>query len=240
MITIATTQLPAREYGLGKIKEYLAQADESQVDIICFPEGYLNGYTRNEEEARGRAIDFNSDKFSRILKELHSFHAMAVIGVIEVDENRLFNTAIVVKNGVLMGKYRKTHPQEGIFEAGVNYPVFEIKGRRFGVNICYDANFSEATQKLVDQGAEIIFYPLNNELKKEVAEKWRHKHIENLMERAKSANVIVVSSDVVIETEDTIGYGCTAMVNGSGEVVAKERELREGIILASASIDGAE
>jgi predicted amidohydrolase len=231
MIRVATTQLPARQYGLKTIRKYLERADAREVDVICFPEGYLNGYTRSEEEARERALDVSSDNFKDIMKELSSFRVMAVIGVIETEENRLFNTAIVVKHGMLVGKYRKTHPQEGIFEAGVSYPIFEAKGHTFGVNICYDGNFPEATQKLVEQGAEVVFYPLNNELNKESAEKWRYKHVRNLIARARDTGVIAISSDVIIETDSTTAYGCTAIVSKDGEVLTKEDELQEGMIL---------
>jgi predicted amidohydrolase len=234
-LKIATTQLPARRYGLETIERYLKEADDQEVDIVCFPEGYLNGYTRVESEAKARAIDFNSDDFMKILKNLGRFRATAVIGVIEVEGEKLFNTAIVVKGGVLLGKYRKTHPQEGIFEAGRDYPVFAIKGHKFGINICYDANFPEATQRLIEQGAEIIFYPLNNELKNESAEKWRYRHIKNLAERAKDAGVMVISSDVIVETEATTGYGCTAIVSKRGEIIAKEDELREGMQMVAVS-----
>jgi predicted amidohydrolase len=34
---------------------------------------------------------------------------MMVIGLIEVEEGRLFNTAIVVDHGALIGRYRKMH-----------------------------------------------------------------------------------------------------------------------------------
>lgn len=233
LLKLATTQLPARKYGLEMIKRYLGEADDQGVDVICFPEGYLNGYTRDRGEASERAIDLSSDTFKGILKELSGFRAMAIIGAIETDKGKLFNTALVVKDGILLGKYRKTHPQEGIFEAGADYPVFEIKGHRFGINICYDANFPEATQRLVDQNAEIVFYPLNNELQNETAEKWRHKHIENLIARARSASVMAISSDVVIETKFTKAYGCTAIVNKNGKVMAVKDEFEEGLLVVT-------
>lgn len=230
-LKIATVQLPADAFGLATIKEYLQYADDENTDIICFPEGYLNGYTRNEVQARQVAIDFTSGTFVGILTELKKFTTCAIIGIIEIENNKLFNTAIVVEGGKLLGKYRKTHPQEGIFEVGTEYPIFEIKGHKFGINICYDANFPDASQKLVEHGAEIIFFPLNNELPKASAEKWRYKHIENLIKRACETGAWVISSDVVACSDESISYGCTAIVNKDG-VVQKAGEL-EHIILTT-------
>jgi len=231
-LKIATVQLPADKFGLATIKRYLRQADDENADIICFPEGYLNGYTRDELHAQKTAINLSSTKFADMLAELKIFTVCAVIGVIEIENGILFNTAVVVKDGKLLGKYRKTHPQEGIFEAGTEYPIFEIKGRKFGINICYDANFPEASQKLVEQGAEIIFFPLNNELAKSTAEKWRYKHIENLTKRARETGAWVVSSDIISESIESISYGCTAIVNSEGEVVKIAKELQQEFVVA--------
>jgi predicted amidohydrolase len=231
-LKIATAQLSAKEFGLEKIEEYLRRADKERVDVICFPEGYMNGYTRDESQARKIGLDLSSTKLQAILEKLNKFRAMAIIGVIEIEDSILFNTAIVVRDGRLIGKYRKTHPQEDIYQAGTEYPVFEIKGYKFGINICYDANFPEASKKLIDQGAEVLFYPLNNELKKESAEKWRYKPVENLIQRARETNAWVVSSDVIIETNETTGYGCTVIVNPEGKVVEKVAELEEGLLLS--------
>lgn len=230
-LKIATVQLPANTFGLAAIKECLQRADDENVDIICFPEGYLNGYTRDEGYARSTAINLSSQKFSEILANLIEFTTCAIIGIIEIEDGKLFNTAIVVREGKLLGKYRKTHPQEGIFEAGTEYPVFDIKGHKFGINICYDANFPEASQKLAEQGAEIIFFPLNNVLPIASAEKWRYKHVENLIQRARETSAWVVSSDVITRHDQTTGYGCSAIVSPTGEVVEKVQELSEGFVV---------
>ena len=91
---------------------------------------------------------------------------MIVVGLIEVEEGRLFNTAIVVDRRILVGRYRKAHlfngehifdtgndnkvrlfGGENCFEAGSDSHVFEVDGLRFGINICYDTNFSDAARK---------------------------------------------------------------------------------------------
>jgi len=228
---IATVQLPADGFGLATVKEYLQRADDERVDIICFPEGYLNGYTRGEARARNIAIDLSSQKFSEITASLKDFTTCAIIGVIETKDGKLFNTAIVVSEGKLLGKYRKAHPQEGIFEAGTEYPVFNINGHKFGINICYDANFPEASLRLAEQGAEIIFFPLNNVLPIASAEKWRYRHMENLIQRARETSAWVVSSDVITRHDQTTGYGCSAIVSPTGEVVEKVQELSEGFVV---------
>jgi predicted amidohydrolase len=64
---------------------------------------------------------------------------MVPISLIEVERDRLYNTAVVVERGVLIGRYRKTRLLRGeaIFTPGADSPIFEAGGLRFGINICY-------------------------------------------------------------------------------------------------------
>ena len=75
---------------------------------------------------------------------------MIVIGMIEVEAGRLFNTAIAVDRGVVIGRYRKAHLLGGeqIFDAGSDSHVFDVASLRFGINICHDTNFPEAARKV--------------------------------------------------------------------------------------------
>lgn len=152
--------------------------------------------------------------------------------MVEEDAGKYFNTAVVVKNGKLLGRYRKVHLFEQNFELGSDYPVFAVDGLIFGVNICYDARFPEGAEALVRQGAQVIFYPLNNRLPTEKALKYRDKHLPNLIDRAKETGCWVVSSDVIAEDDKTIGYGCTAIVSPKGTVIKRAEELKEAVITA--------
>ena len=86
------------------------------------------------------------------------------MGLIEAEQGRLFNTAIVVDRGTVIGRYRKRHLLGGehIFDAGSESNVFEVEGLRFGINICHDTNFPAAARNLADLGAALIVCPANN------------------------------------------------------------------------------
>ncbi len=140
-----------------------------------------------------------------ILDQLADFKAAAILGLIEEDDGGYFNTAVVIQRGNLLGKYRKVHLFEENFKSGEEYPVFTAAGITFGINICYDARFTEGAAELAAQGARDIFYPLNNRLPTEKAMKYRDKHTPNLIDRAKEAGCWVISSDVVHESKDYIG-----------------------------------
>lgn len=231
---IATAQLQDIQgntpSALKVITEKMQEADKQHVDILCFPECFLQGYTLDERETEERAIDLKLPTFEDILKELEQYNVTIILGLIEKDGDGLYNTAAVIRQGKLLGKYRKVHLFEPNFWPGEVYPVFSVDGLTLGINICYDARFTEGAAELSAQGAKVIFYPLNNRLPKEKAINYRDKHVPNLIDRAKESGCWVVSSDVVAQDETHTGYGCTAIVDTQGKVVSQIEELEVGML----------
>ncbi len=216
------------------MKTYLKKADLQHVDLMCFPECYLQGYLLDARNATEQAINLNSTAFDDLLTRLSEFRCMFVFGLIEKDDGCLFNSAAVVHHGRLVGCYRKHHllSGESIFEPGAAYPTFERKGLRFGINICYDTNFSESAAALVEQGAELILCPANNMMRREVAERWKPLHNEIRARRAKEHGLWLISSDVTGERNDRISYGPTAVINPQGNVLTQVPLVQIGMVIA--------
>ena len=221
------------EASLGWIEKFTEQAEADGVLLVCFPECFLQGYLTEENLAKIYAINFTSSAFKTILKQLAKYKPAIVFGVIEEENQNLFNTAVVIKEGKLMGKYRKTHLLEGeqIFKAGCKYPVFKINDLNFGINICYDTQFAEAAANLVRQGAKLILCPSNNLMRHETAEKYKHLHHEMRIERVNENKVWLLSSDVTGGSEGRIAYGPTSAINPDGKVVLQVPLMETGMIV---------
>nr|WP_216857571.1 carbon-nitrogen hydrolase family protein [Burkholderia sp. S171] len=91
------------------LRESTASAENDGVSLLCFPEGFLQGYLTEETVARRNAFDLASSAFQAILAQFPRTGPMIVLGLIEKDGERLFNTAVVIKGGALVGRYRKAH-----------------------------------------------------------------------------------------------------------------------------------
>lgn len=232
--TIAACQLKDISDGgaLEQIVRYAKMADKQDVDVLCFPECYLQGYTRDKQLAEQRAVKLGDATFRALLGRTAAYSTTLIVGLIERVDSVLYNTAAVLKQGELIGCYRKTHPNEGIFEAGSEFPTFSTGEITFGINICNDANYPDAADQLLKGNPRVIFYPLNNRLPVETAEKWRDKHIQNLVDRAVQTNCWVVSADVIHEDSATVGYGFTAVVDPTGTIVTRADELTEQMVVA--------
>ena len=135
-------------------------ADEGAA-LVCFPECYLQGYIHQPEGYRKVAIGLSCDEFSRIATRLADLKPILVFGLIESDQNGLYNSAVVFRQGMLLGRYRTTMLLKGesMFRAGSEHPVFEIDGLRFGINLCNDLNFPECARAIAEQGAELLVSP---------------------------------------------------------------------------------
>jgi predicted amidohydrolase len=218
---------------LNCVADVAARAKAEGASLLCFPEGFLQGYLTDEMRARRNALDLASPAFEAVLNRLPKIGPMMVTGLIEVEKGRLFNTAIVVDHGALIGRYRKVHLLGGerIFDAGSDSQVFEISGLCFGVNICYDTNFPEPARKVAGLGASLIVCPANNMHPRKTAEALKNVHNSVRAERCRETGLWLVSADVTGERDGCISWGPTAVLNPAGEVVAQLPLEKAGLLV---------
>ena len=208
---------------VASMVDFAVRAEAEGARLLCLPEGFLQGYLTDESAARRVALDLRSPEFGAVVDRLPKTGPMIVLGLIEVDEGRLFNTAVVIDRGRLVGRYRKVHllAGEAAFEAGTETPIFTVDGLRFGINICNDTNFPEAARKLVDLGAELIVCSANNMMPRAKAEAFRAVHNAVRCERCRETGLWLVSADVTGERDGRVAWGPTAMLSPKGQGVAE-------------------
>jgi predicted amidohydrolase len=220
---------------LNTVESFAAEPAAADVDLLLFPECFLQGYLVTPEHLRRHAFDLSSAAFGEILSRLAPIRPTLVLGLIEASDGVFFNSAAVIANGVLTGVYRKTHLTAGerTFTAGAEYPVFEVNGVRFGINICYDAQFPEAAAAVAAAGARVLLIAAQNMMRRRNAEHWRHRHHAIRAERARETGMWLVSADVTGERDEhRIGYGPTSVLDPRGDVIAHVPTLTTGMAVA--------
>jgi predicted amidohydrolase len=187
----------------------------------------------DEAAARCHALDLSSPAFAQVIERLANVKTTLVIGLIELEGGLLFNTAVVVSQGKLLGRYRKTNllERERLFTAGSDYPVFAVGELKFGINICYDTNFPEAARAVAEQGADLIVCPANNMMRRDSAEKYKPLHNSIRSRRCIETGLWLMSSDVTGARGDSVSYGPTAIIRPDGEVLAQAELLQPGMIV---------
>jgi predicted amidohydrolase len=221
------------EAALSCVAEVAARVETEGASLLCFPEGFLQGYLTDEMPARRNALDLASLAFAAVLRRFPKTGPMIVMGLIEVEQGRLFNTAIVVDRRAIIGRYRKVHLLGGeqIFEAGSESVVFEIDCLRFGINICHDTNFPEAARRVADLGASLIVCPANNMHRRKTAEDLKDAHNSVRGERCRETGLWLVSADVTGERDGLISWGPTAVLDPAGKVMAQLPLEKAGLLV---------
>jgi 5-aminopentanamidase len=223
------------ERALSCIEDFAAQAEAVGVHLLLFPECFLQGYLAEGQHVREHALGLGSARFAAILARLARINQTLVLGVIERDDGRYFNSAAVITRGELVGAYRKTHltPGESLFDTGDAYPTFLLNGVRFGINICYDTQFGEAAARVAAAGARLLLVPAQNMMRRASARHWKDKHNAIRAERVRETGMWLVSADVTGERDEyRVGWGPTSVINPRAELVAQVPLMTSGMVVA--------
>ena len=152
------------EYNLSKVESLLTQYT---ADLMILPELFSTGYHfLNQKEVLKLSEPIPEGPTTQTLIRICDKNQISIIaGIAERDENRSYNSAVVVGPNGYLGKYRKIHlfgTEKNCFDQG-NLPlkIFNIGAARVGVMICFDWRFPETARTLALGGADLIAHPSN-------------------------------------------------------------------------------
>lgn len=169
-LKIATAQFENKSgdkaYNLSVIDRMAKQAAAKGADVIAFHECSITGYTYATRLNKQEMLDVAEviplgDSIQKLVSIAEEYDIIILAGLFEKNENdELFKAYVCVDKSGLIGKYRKLHPFiNKHLLPGNEYIVFDIKGWKCGVLICYDNNVIENVRATTLLGAEIIFMP---------------------------------------------------------------------------------
>lgn len=230
---IAAVQTSAVFDDLTRASDVIAQkllwADGESVDLMLFPETYLLGHSYDRQTIVSRSFEATTTGLQTLCSRIESVRATLVVGTFEHAGDKVYNSAFVIERGRILGRYRKAYPNELGVSAGTEFPVFSTAGLRYGINICNDANHTDAADRIACQNAALIVFSLNNMLRPDTAARWREKSLANLTDRARQTGCWIASADVIGTADERMSFGCTAIIEPGGQVVSRVPELQEGI-----------
>ncbi|MDF9797154.1 putative amidohydrolase [Catalinimonas alkaloidigena] len=168
-IRIAVAQFEPKDgdktYNLSVIDKLTSEAKSKGAEVVCFHELSITAYTFLKDltlvQIRSLSEKVPDGKSCQALIDIAKKHDVTILaGLVENDDESLFNTYVCVDGAGLKARFRKIHPFISKYLAsGDEYVVFEIKGWKCGILICYDNNVIENVRATTLLGAEIIFAP---------------------------------------------------------------------------------
>lgn len=231
--------LADQEANLRRIETWMERAAPEQTHLAVFPECSVSGYCFDSlEEARQVAEPIPGPSTERLTKTCARLGMWVVVGMLEADGDRVFNSAVLIGPSGVAGTYRKVHlPYLGVdrFTTPGDRPfaVHDAGGLRVGMNICYDGSFPEAARCLALLGADLIVLPTN----------WP-PHSECMATcvvnaRAMENNVYYLAVNRVGKERGFSFIGMSKISSPSGNTVSEAMHTDEAILFAEVDVERA-
>jgi N-carbamoylputrescine amidase len=173
-VTIGMTQfacVPGKGGNIDKAEEQIRAMAKDGAKVICTQELFAGMYFAQTIDcgAYGLAEPAQGETNARMAALARELGVVLVSCYYEYAMDGVYynSAAVFDADGAFLGNYRKHHIPDGpkylekyYFTPGDSeYMVFDSKYGRFGVLICWDEWFPEATRILALKGADFVFYP---------------------------------------------------------------------------------
>jgi NAD+ synthase (glutamine-hydrolysing) len=215
----------------AKIIEWACHArDEDDADIVVFPELSICGYP--PEDLLFHA-GLRHDVEAAVADIGRGVNGIAVvIGFPEYEEDRIYNSCAVLKDGKLLARYRKkllpnyaVFDEERYFKAGKDAAVFKVNGIRFGLNICEDVWRPGPVSDSRAAGAECVLVINGSPF-----EVHSQENRENAVrKRVAENNVPVVYVNHVGGQDELVFDGGSFVMDANGDIACRARSFEESL-----------
>ncbi|MFT7034504.1 MAG: putative amidohydrolase [Cyclobacteriaceae bacterium] len=168
-LKIAAAQFEPKDgdkpYNLSVIEKLTGDAAQQGADVISFHEMCITAYTHTKDLSREELFELAEEvpagPSTQILSQLSKKYEIAILaGLVEKENDHIYNTYVCVSEEGFVTKFRKLHPFISKYmSSGNEYVVFDLKGWKCGILICYDNNIIENPRATTLLGAELVFAP---------------------------------------------------------------------------------
>jgi beta-ureidopropionase len=205
-------------------------------DLLILPELISTPYFALEKDNKWFALaESIPGPTTDCLSKLAVRGACDVVGTLfhKADEKYLNTAVLMGADGSVKGQYSKTHIpninhgktrsfESFYFSAGNNFAIWDIKGVRVGILICYDRSFPEAWRALTLNGASVVIVPASSSGFRSAM------FVQELQIRAIENGVWVVAVNkggdelTIDEANPADFYGSSCVITPEGEVVVQK------------------
>ena len=233
------------EFNCNEIIKQIERASNNKIQIAVFPELCVTGYTCQDLFEQDILLEYAEKAINKIMDYTNNLDIICIIGMPIKAENQLFNTAVVIQKGRILGIVPKTFiPNYSEFyekrwfasSKNTNKKEIEILGQKvpfgidllfkdktnneicFGIEICEDVWAVEPpSNKLALLGANIIF---NLSASNEVIVKKEYRRELVKMQSAKTISGYVYCSSGVNESTSDVVFSGDSMIFENGSCLA--------------------
>lgn len=208
-------------------------------DAIVFPELALTGYPPEDLLLRPGLYDRVKKGIDAIKQDVTGI--TVIIGYPERIEGCVYNSVAVIKDGEIVGNYRKQClPNYGVFDEkryfhpGEDSCVVSINGVFAGITICEDIWFSGPAVQAVKDGARLIINV--NASPFDVCK--QRERLDTVVQRVAEVNTPIMYVNLVGGQDELVFDGGSFIVDEQGKVCQIAPSFQSGLYLAEFSRQG--
>ena len=206
--------------------------NQHNADLIIFPELSLSGYPPEDLLLHSGFKRRVNDALNNIKKDVTGISAL--IGFPDYIDDSIYNACAVFRDKEEIVKYRKealpnysVFDEKRYFTSDEQPTVFELKGKKIGINICEDIWHKSAAMKAKESGAEIIIvingspYEKDGQLKRENIVK----------QRALQTDLPIVYLNMIGGQDELVFDGSSFVMSKNGEIKYRATSFEESMDL---------
>jgi predicted amidohydrolase len=207
------------DQAFDKLNSALGNAASQDAHILTTPELYLSGYG-DREATLASAQDIDSPVLKRIAEMVVRHKIALVLGYPEICGSDVYNAAVVFdETGQVVHTYRKLNLpsdyERSCFTRGTEVGIFEFRGIRCAVLICYDIEFPEMARSAVLNDADLLIVPTA------ISNKWRIVPDCVIPARAFENGVFVAYCNYAGNSTPTDFGGLSGVFQPDGQAIAR-------------------
>jgi 5-aminopentanamidase len=256
-----------KKYNLSVIEQLSAKAAAEGAEVIAFHECSITGYTFARQLSKKQMLELaefipSGESILKLQEIAKKNNIVILAGLFEKDEQEhLYKAYVCVDKNGLVAKFRKLHPFiNPHLTSGNQYCVFEMKGWKCGILICYDNNIIENVRATTLLGAQIIFMPHVTMCTPSTrpgagfvdSDLWKNKEADPtslrlefdsmkgrgwlmkwLPARAYDNGIYVVFSNPIGMDDDQLKNGCSMILDPFGDILAECRTFEDSFATAT-------
>lgn len=217
----------------AKIVEFCQRAAGQGADIVVTPELSLVGYPPEDLLLRRSFYAKCAQAFDALRSELAALKDLYIVvgHPIWRDDGR-YNAASVLRNGEVLGTYRKYDlPNDAVFDekryfSSADTPfVFDVKGVKFGINICEDTWSPHAPARARAAGAEVLLVPNGSPYHMNK----QHLRYEVMRNNVISQGLSLIYANLIGGQDELIFDGDSFAMGRDGKICARLRHFEEDL-----------
>jgi len=219
----------------NKIADFSRRAAEQGADIVLTPELSLVGYPPEDLLLRQAFYAKTEEALQALAAELAPLKDVhVVVGHPTLKDGARFNSASILLNGRITGTYSKLElPNDSVFDEKRYFTsseqalVFDVKGTKFGINICEDTWFPRAPALAKEAGAQVLLilngspYHMNKQLLR----------LDVMRANVTKQGMPLVFANLVGGQDELIFDGNSFVMDIAGEMVASLAHAEEDLQL---------